>query len=70
MQLTYKKGPNGKSTGEEQKIDWFQLIQAEKTVGGSRILQEHFQRGTPIFEQPDETMRTTSNPSALNSDYF
>ena len=24
----------------EKKIDWFQLIQAEKTVGGSRILQE------------------------------
>ena len=46
------------------------MIQAEKTVGGSRMLQEHINRGSPIFEAKEESMRSSMNPSMLNSEYF
>ena len=52
------------------KIDWFQMIQEEKTVVGSKMLQQHLKKGSPIFEMKEESMRSSLNPSLLNSDYF
>ena len=61
---------NKMHSSEEPRIDWFQMIQAEKTVGGSRVLQEHLHRGSPIYEHKDESMRSSCNPTQLNSEYF
>ncbi len=60
---TLHSGLNKINSLEDSKIDWFQMIQAEKTVGGSRVLQEHFQRGSPIYEHKDESMRSSCNPT-------
>ena len=35
------------------------MIQAEKTVIGSKVLQQHLEHGSPIIEAQDESMRSS-----------
>lgn len=41
------------------KINWFKMIKAEKTVIGSKALQQHLEHGSPIIEAKDESMRSS-----------
>jgi len=53
----------------------FRYINAEKTVGGAKEFKKPLNRGSPIFEVKDESIRSSLNPSLantslMNSEYY
>ena len=68
-QLDYARSSAQKGAfqrSDEQRIDWFQLIQEEKTAMGSKQLNEHFMRGMPLIEASDKPRDGKAAQAAAN----